>query len=434
MRSRLRDLMERGAATVLVLAELSAAGCSSRPSTLRITSPADGERVASGRTLVVKLEASRALRGAALLGSPVPGVWTLKTPPWEFKIPIPPDMPSRTYSLLAAGTTTGGEGVGSGPVTIDVERPDPPVQITNDVPDLYLPYIGAKLQLLVDGIYSDGSRVDLIYSSLTTYSSDSPAVASVSGTSGYVPGTGFVTAVGPGTANITITNAGVSTTVPVTVPQPVRVLPTAVTVNPSKTKQFYAQIAMSPGTDPTVTWSIHPGLGSIDGTGLYTAPSSVDSATRVVVTATSVADPTESGSADVQLLPPVSISITPTAATLSAGSPAYFIATVVNAVNPTVNWSVSPAGAGTVDQWGDYTAPATIASPQTVTVTATSAADKTKTASAQVALVPSIALSAGPASVTPLEPQLFGWALRVESVRRDGVPSRDDVLLQGAGA
>jgi hypothetical protein len=296
--------MERGAATVLVLAELSAAGCSSRPSTLRITSPADGERVASGRTLVVKLEASRALRGAALLGSPVPGVWTLKTPPWEFKIPIPPDMPSRTYSLLAAGTTTGGEGVGSGPVTIDVERPDPPVQITNDVPDLYLPYIGAKLQLLVDGIYSDGSRVDLIYSSLTTYSSDSPAVASVSGTSGYVPGTGFVTAVGPGTANITITNASVSTTVPVTVPQPVRVLPTAVTLNPSKTRQFHVQLAMPYGTDPTVTWSLHPALGSIDGTGLYTAPSSVDSATRVVVTATSVADPTKSGSAEVQLLPP----------------------------------------------------------------------------------------------------------------------------------
>jgi hypothetical protein len=37
---------------------------------------------------------------------------------------------------------------------------------------------------------------------------------------------------------------------------------------------------------------------------LYTAPSSVDSATRVVVTATSVADPTKSGSAEVQLLPP----------------------------------------------------------------------------------------------------------------------------------
>jgi hypothetical protein len=119
-----------------------------------------------------------------------------------------------------------------------------------------------------------------------------------------VPGTGFVTAVGPGTANITITNASVSTTVPVTVPQPVRVLPTAVTLNPSKTRQFHVQLAMPYGTDPTVTWSLHPALGSIDGTGLYTAPSSVDSATRVVVTATSVADPTKSGSAEVQLLPP----------------------------------------------------------------------------------------------------------------------------------
>jgi len=69
----------------------------------------------------------------------------------------------------------------------------------------------------VDGVYADGSRVDLRYSSLTTYSSDNPAVASVSGTSGYVPGTGFVTAVGPGRASITITNAGKSVVVPVVV-------------------------------------------------------------------------------------------------------------------------------------------------------------------------------------------------------------------------
>ncbi len=217
MRIHLRGVIERGAAGVLVLGALSATGCSSRAATLRITSPVDGGRVDSGRTLVVKIEASSSLRGAALLGSPVPGVWTLEAPPWEFKIPIPPDATSRTYTLVAVGTTTAGEGAASGRVTIDVERPDPPVEITNDVPDLQLRYVGDKLQLLVDGIYADGSRVNLCYSSLTTYSSDNPTVASVSGTSGYVPGTGFVTAVGPGRANITITNAGRTVVVPVVV-------------------------------------------------------------------------------------------------------------------------------------------------------------------------------------------------------------------------
>lgn len=217
MRGRFRDVTQWSAAMVLTLVVFSAAACASKPATLRIASPVNGERVASGRTLVVKLEASSALRGAALLGSPVPGVWTLEAPPWEFKIPIPPDASSRTYTLVVVGTTTTGEGVASGRVTIDVERPDPPVQIANDVRSLHLRYVGDKLQLHVDGVYADGSRVDLRYSSLTTYSSDNPAVASVSGTSGYVPGTGFVTAVGPGRATITIANAEKTVAVPVVV-------------------------------------------------------------------------------------------------------------------------------------------------------------------------------------------------------------------------
>jgi hypothetical protein len=374
---------------LLPLALLAAASLL-RAQTLTITSPVDGAVVPSGKTLIVAVSATGAtLRGVALLGSPVDGVWTLEAPPWEFKIPIPLDMPSRTYVLSAAGTTTAGKGVASGNVTIDVERPDPPVRITNDVSGLHLRYVGDKLRLLVDGIYADGSIVDLGYSSLTTYSSDNPAVATVSGTSGYVPGTGFVTAVGPGTANITITNAGVSTTVPVNVEQPIKVVPSAATLNPSQAEQFDAQVSMPPRTDPSVAWSIQPALGSIDGTGLYTAPSSVDSATRVVVTATSVADPAWSGSARVVLLPPVTVSVSPASATLSSGQRKRFVATVRNAGFERVTWSISPAGVGRIDDLGNYTAPASIPSAQTVVITATSDADETKTACAKVKLAPS---------------------------------------------
>jgi len=52
-----------------------------------------------------------------------------------------------------------------------------------------------------------------------------------------------------------------------------------------------------------------------------------------------------------------------------------------------VTWSLSP-NTGTINSAGSYTAPATIASLQTVTVTATSVADATKSASATVTLTP----------------------------------------------
>jgi len=40
-----------------------------------------------------------------------------------------------------------------------------------------------------------------------------------------------------------------------------------------------------------------------------------------------------------------------------------------------MTWSINPAGVGTMSASGLYTAPATIATEQTVTVTATSVAD-----------------------------------------------------------
>lgn len=211
MHSRLNCRSHRSAATVVFVAAISLAGGCSKAASLRITSPANGARVDSGRTLVVKVEGSSgAFRAVQLLGSAVHGINTLTAPPYQFAIPIPPDTDSRTYTLVAIGTTAAGEAVQSGTIKIDVERPDPPVQIRNETSRLSLRFVGDKLPLQVDGIYADGSRVNLDYSSLTIYSSDNPAVASVDGL-------GLVTAVAPGSANITITNAGTSVVVPVEV-------------------------------------------------------------------------------------------------------------------------------------------------------------------------------------------------------------------------
>ena len=51
-----------------------------------------------------------------------------------------------------------------------------------------------------------------------------------------------------------------------------------------------------------------------------------------------------------------------------------------------VNWSISPAGVGTISSSGLYTAPANITAQQTVTVTATSQADNSKSGAATITL------------------------------------------------
>src|SRR5205807_6079820 len=56
--------------------------------------------------------------------------------------------------------------------------------------------------------------------------------------------------------------------------------------------------------DQSVGWSLNPGAGSIDTTGLYTAPLSIASSQVVTVTATSLANNTKTGSATVNLASP----------------------------------------------------------------------------------------------------------------------------------
>ena len=86
-----------------------------------------------------------------------------------------------------------------------------------------------------------------------------------------------------------------------------------------------------------------------------------------------------------------SVTVTPATATIRAGSTQAFAATVSGTTNNSVNWSVnSVAGGnatiGTIDASGMYTAPASLPTPNTVTVTATSAADATKKANSAVKL------------------------------------------------
>ena len=88
----------------------------------------------------------------------------------------------------------------------------------------------------------------------------------------------------------------------------------------------------------------------------------------------------------------VSVAVSPTAANIRAGASLSFTATVLGSTNTSVTWSVnrttggSPA-LGTIDGSGSYTAPSTLPNPNTISITATSAADGTIHATSAVSLL-----------------------------------------------
>ncbi|HXP11372.1 MAG TPA: Ig-like domain-containing protein, partial [Acidobacteriaceae bacterium] len=167
-----------------------------------------------------------------------------------------------------------------------------------------------------------------------------------------------------GSANMNLGTCGTSPLLPVSV----SVTPPTATLYGGQTQQFSATVTNTSNT--AVTWSISPaGLGTISSTGLYTAPATITTKQPVTITATSQEDNTKSASATVTLMPPIAVSVTPATASLYANQTQQFSATVTDTTNTAVTWSISPAGTGTISSTGLYTAPATITTQKTVTIT-----------------------------------------------------------------
>lgn len=152
------------------------------------------------------------------------------------------------------------------------------------------------------------------------------------------------------------------------------------------TAQFTATVT---GTSNTaVTWSVDPigpvNVGTVSATGLYTAPAAAGTFT---VRATSAADTSKSGSAQVTVLAPaIAVSISPAAPSTATGGSLQLSASVTGTTNGAVTWDL-PGGAatGTLVSTGPanatYTAPAL---PGAYAVRATSAADAGKSATVNV--------------------------------------------------
>jgi hypothetical protein len=166
-------------------------------------------------------------------------------------------------------------------------------------------------------------------------------------------------------------------------------------------------------TDTRVTWSVNsiPGgngtAGTITSAGVYTAPVDLPSSTAVQITATSVADATKSATAQITVVSDVSISVTPGAVNAELGATVPLRATLVSAGHPdtAVRWSLSgaacPSACGSIDANGAFTAPQILPSAANVVVTATSVADPSKQALANVTVTSSFALQlSAPSSVS----------------------------------
>jgi hypothetical protein len=183
-------------------------------STLQITNPAEGTVFNPGQTVVVNVVATGEPFKSVGIVAPgfVHGSSVLTTPPYQFSFTVPP-LPTRGLKPGNNQITAVGFTASAGPiyaaVHIALERPDTPKSVTADFDRLDLP-AGRSEQINVDAIYSDGTGMTVTESSLTTFVSQNPAVATVSPW-------GDVTGAVPGSTNIVIRHLNKRIVVPIRV-------------------------------------------------------------------------------------------------------------------------------------------------------------------------------------------------------------------------
>lgn len=171
----------------------------------------------------------------------------------------------------------------------------------------------------------------------------------------------------------------------------VTVSPESVTVSSGQTVLLSADVVTQNFASKAVNWSISPEVEgvSISPLGLLSIPASVNNVT-LTVTATSVVDKTKSDSAVITVGSGTTIStvtVSPSTATADPGDSVQFTATVTGSdyAPNTVTWSLSPTTTGfEISDSGLLTIADTVSEDATITVTATSTFDNTKSGNATV--------------------------------------------------
>lgn len=249
------------------------------------------------------------------------------------------------------------------------------------------------------------------------------------------------------TTTVTLTAASIkdptkSTTATITLnPISVGVNPTNAVMTGGATQGFAAGIA-NDGTNAGVTWTVTGGGSFSAGTTLsgaptvYTAASPVTGATAII-TATSKADPTKSGSVTVTLTPISLNPISPATATVgTSGSQAFTDSVNNDGSNSGVSWSIT-SGPGTLTASSTtgvtYNAPTTVIGSQTTaTLTATSIKDPSQSTSATITVTPIAISLTSPASIV-LDGNGTQAFTIVASITGDGSASGATFVVGGAG-
>lgn len=195
----------------------------------------------------------------------------------------------------------------------------------------------------------------------------------------------------------------------ITTPPAIRisVSPAAVTIPAGTSQQFTATVSNT--TNHAVTWQVNgvtggdANVGTVSSVGVYTAPLLTPAPPSVVVTAISQADTSKSGSATVTI-PPIDVFVFPQGPVVEVNTTLQFGASVNNHPNQAVAWQVNGiaggnATVGTISAAGLYTAPASVADATSITVTAISQQDTSRSGSAAASIVPVITVSVTPAVV-----------------------------------
>lgn len=172
--------------------------------------------------------------------------------------------------------------------------------------------------------------------------------------------------------------------------------PDSATLSTGQAAQFAAVVT---GTaDLSVTWQVDESAGgTVDGSGLYTAPSA---AGTYHVRAVSHANGAISALATVTVVAPPpsgSVAISPKTVSIRAGTQTTFTAAVANLSSSALNWSIQETGCGSITSAGVYTAPS---AAKTCHVVVASAVDSTKTD------VSTVTVTAAPVTVSPSAPSL----------------------------
>ncbi len=202
---------------------LSSASLTGQTPFVKITSPPNGTVVHPGERVPVTVDATPFAFGAVIV-LPYGTAASLSGPPYRFVFEVPTDLASGDLLVGALGVPPAGfkstdtdKDAVKDTIKLDLERPESPKRLTAELSDFYnvrdgFHHVGENRYLRITGIFGGDGEVDLTISKLTKYQSSAVSVVTVNAE-------GLVTAVGPGSAKITVKNGNATVVVPVTVPK-----------------------------------------------------------------------------------------------------------------------------------------------------------------------------------------------------------------------